>query len=52
MFNLIIIEYLENIPQPGVGLILEGHPVEVVQTKNNAVKMVRIHRKYHKNKSR
>ena len=46
--NGLLIEYLENIPQPGVGLILEGHPVEVVQTKNNAVKVVRIHPKYEK----
>ena len=44
--NGLLIEYLETIPQPGVGLILEGHPVEVVQIKNNAVKMVRIHPKY------
>jgi Mg2+/Co2+ transporter CorB len=40
--NGMIIEYLENIPEPGTSFLLEGHPLEVVQVSANAVKTVRI----------
>ncbi len=40
--NGLIIEYLETIPQPGTSLLLEGYPIEVIQTHDNAVKMVKI----------
>lgn len=40
--NGMIIEYLETIPEPGTSLLLEGHPIEIVQTAANAVKTVRI----------
>jgi len=40
--NGMIIEYLEDIPEPGTSLLLGDHPVEIVQTAANAVKTVRI----------
>jgi len=40
--NGLILEHMEHIPEPGTGLLLEGYPVEVVQTSANAVKTVRI----------
>lgn len=40
--NGLIIEYMETIPQPGTSLLLEGYPIEIMQTYDNAVKMVRI----------
>jgi len=40
--NGLIIEYLETIPQPGTSLLLEGYPIEIMQTHDNAVKMVKI----------
>jgi len=40
--NGLIIEHLESIPDPGTSLLLDGHPVEIVQTTQNAVKTVLI----------
>ena len=40
--NGLILEYLEDIPEPGTSLLLAGYPVEVVQTQGNAVRTVRI----------
>jgi Mg2+/Co2+ transporter CorB len=40
--NGLILEYLEAIPEPGTSLLLNGYPMEVVQTSANAVKTVRI----------
>ncbi len=40
--NGLIIEYLETIPKPGTSLLLEGYPIEVLQTHDNAVKMIKI----------
>ncbi len=40
--NGLILEYLESIPEPGTSLLLAGHPVEIVQVKDNAVKTARI----------
>jgi Mg2+/Co2+ transporter CorB len=39
-----IIEYLEDIPEPGTSLLLDGYPIEVVQTTRNTVKTVRVNR--------
>ena len=36
--NGLIMEYLETIPEPGTGLLLAGHPVEIVKTTGNRVK--------------
>ncbi len=41
--NGLIIEYLEAIPEPGTSLLLAGYPVEILQTQENTVKMIRIH---------
>ncbi len=40
--NGLIIEYLEHIPDPGTSLLLEGYPIEIVQTTQNTVKTVLI----------
>lgn len=40
--NGLILEYLENIPQPGTSLKIAGYPMEIVQTSGSAVKTVRI----------
>ena len=38
----LIIEMLESIPAHGVCLLINGHPVEVVQVRDNKVKTARI----------
>jgi len=40
--NGLILEYMETIPEPGTSLMLCGYPMEILQTQDNAVKMVRI----------
>ncbi len=40
--NGMITEYLETIPEAGTSLLLEGYPIEIVQTGSNTVKTVRI----------
>lgn len=40
--NGMITEYLETIPTAGTSLLLEGHPIDIVQTVANAVKTIRI----------
>jgi Mg2+/Co2+ transporter CorB len=40
--NGMITEYLETIPETGTSLLLEGYPIEIVQTGSNTVKTVRI----------
>ena len=40
--NGLILEYLETIPEAGTSLKLAGHPIEVLQVGDNAVKTVRI----------
>ncbi len=40
--NGLIIEYLEQIPEPGTSLLLADYPMEIVQTTSNSVKTVRI----------
>lgn len=41
--NGLVLEYLEDIPQPGTSLLLSGYPVDIVQTQGNLVKTLRIH---------
>jgi Mg2+/Co2+ transporter CorB len=41
--NGLIIEHLEMIPESGTSLLLEKHPVDIVQIRENMVKTVRIH---------
>ncbi len=40
--NGLIIEHLQDIPEPGTGLKLAGHMMEIVQTQDRAVKVVRL----------
>ena len=40
--NGLILEYLEDIPEPGTSLLLSGYPVEVVQMQGNFVRTARI----------
>lgn len=37
-----ILEYLEDIPDPGTSLMLENYPLEILHTTKNAVKTVRV----------
>ncbi len=41
--NGLILEYLQDIPENGTGLNIAGHPMEIIQVKNQVVKTVRIH---------
>ena len=41
-FNGLIIEMMEAIPKPGTSVLIAGYPVEIVQTKDNAVKTARL----------
>jgi Mg2+/Co2+ transporter CorB len=41
-FNGLILEYLESIPEPGTSLLLEGYPVEILQTDGNMVRLARV----------
>ena len=40
--NGVILEYLEEIPQPNISLRLAGYPIEIMEVENNMVKMARI----------
>jgi len=40
--NGLIIEYIEAIPQAGTGMRLSGYPMEILHTKSNRVKSVKI----------
>ncbi len=44
--NGLVIEYLETIPEAGTSLLLNGYPIEIVQTSANAVKTIRIDPNY------
>ena len=40
--NGLILEYLENIPEPGTSLMLNGYMVEIVRTRGTAVDVARV----------
>ena len=40
--NGLILEYLEEIPETNVGLIIAGHPLEVLEIENNVIQRVRV----------
>ena len=40
--NGLVLEALEDIPEPGTSLLVAGHPVEILQVQNRMVKVVRI----------
>ncbi len=39
--NGLILEYMETIPEPGTSLLLNGYPIEILQTHGNMVKTVK-----------
>lgn len=41
--NGLIVEHLQDIPEVGVGMKVSGVPMEIIQTQNRKVKMVRLH---------
>ena len=42
--NGLIVEHLQDIPEVGVGVRVDGVPMEIVQTQDRKIKMVRLHR--------
>lgn len=40
--NGLILEHLESIPEPGTGVLIAGHPIEIVQATEHAVKTARV----------
>lgn len=40
--NGLILEYLEDIPEPGTSLLLNGYMIEIVRTRGTAVEVARI----------
>ena len=40
--NGLVLEHMEAIPETGTTVLIDGYPVEIVQSKNNAVKTVLI----------
>jgi Mg2+/Co2+ transporter CorB len=40
--NGLIVEHLQNIPEPGTSVKISGHPLEIVQTHGRVVKAVRV----------
>ncbi len=40
--NGLVLEYLEDIPETGTSMLLAGYPVEIVQTKDNLIKTLRV----------
>lgn len=40
--NGMVLDYLETIPESSTSLLLEGHPIDVIQTASNTIKTVRI----------
>jgi Mg2+/Co2+ transporter CorB len=43
--NGLILEHLEDIPEPGTTVKIGGYPIEIVQTQDRAVKIARIYPK-------
>lgn len=40
--NGLILEHLEDIPEPGTSLKIAGYPIEIIQTQDRSVKVARI----------
>ncbi len=40
--NGLILEHLQDIPEPGTSLKIQGYPIEIIQTQDRAVKVARI----------
>jgi Mg2+/Co2+ transporter CorB len=42
--NGLILEYLENIPEPGTSLMIDGYLVEILRTRGTAIETARVRR--------
>lgn len=42
--NGLILEYLENIPEPGTSLMIDGYLVEILRTRGTAIEIARVRR--------
>ena len=40
--NGLIVEYLENLPEPGTSLMVHGYMVEILRTRGTAIEIVRV----------
>jgi Mg2+/Co2+ transporter CorB len=40
--NGLIVEYLENIPEPGTSLMIHGYQVEILRTRGTAIEIARV----------
>jgi Mg2+/Co2+ transporter CorB len=40
--NGLIIEYLEALPHTGTAVLIEGYPIEIIQVKDNRVKLAKV----------
>lgn len=41
-FNGLIVEYLESLPHIGTAVLIAGYPIEIIQVKENRVKLARV----------
>ncbi|MCI0506068.1 MAG: HlyC/CorC family transporter [Gammaproteobacteria bacterium] len=44
-FNGLILEQMQQIPEPGTSILISGYPIEIVQIKDNAVKVAKLNPK-------
>jgi Mg2+/Co2+ transporter CorB len=44
-FNGLILEQMQQIPEPGTSILINGYPIEIVQIKDNAVKVAKLNPK-------
>lgn len=49
--NGLILEHLETIPEPGTSLLIDHHPVTVLQTEENRVKVAKLERRVQQRKT-
>ena len=40
--NGLIVEHLETLPRTGVAILIAGYPIEIIQVKDNRVKLARV----------
>ena len=40
--NGLIVEHLQSLPEPGTSLMINGYPIDILQTQDNRVKTARI----------
>lgn len=45
-FNGLILEQMESIPESGTSILIAGYPIEIVQIKDNTVKIARVNPKF------